>query len=172
MPRLHGGLYFIRRGTWCNEFWNLCMHIKENYSSYNFKIFKKPADEPIIALACAIKNVVLVERINDICFLPIVRLKDIDIKKRRLVYTKNEKCYQGRILHFSNSNTEKALYKFERDKVYQLYEKRKLGLLYQYKIMYLYYLFWDYFGSPMKIKCTLYELCPRFIQEWYHKIKM
>ena len=81
MPRLHGGLYFIRRGTWCNEFWNLCMHIKENYSSYNFKIFKKPADEPIIALACAIKNVVLVERINDICFLPIVRLKDIDISQ-------------------------------------------------------------------------------------------
>lgn len=59
IPRLHGGLYYIKKGKFCDEMLDLCLDIKDNYYNFNFTIFKNPADEPIIALASSIKKFLL-----------------------------------------------------------------------------------------------------------------
>ena len=111
VPRMHGGLYYIKKGDYCNKMWQLCMYIKDNYQQYKFASFSKPADEPIMSLAATVMEGTFVERIQDICFLPRVTIKEIDVKSEKLEYEQNGKMYHGTIIHFTNKNTEKELYK-------------------------------------------------------------
>ena len=170
IPRLHGGLYYIKKGKFCDEMLELCLDIKDNYYTFNFAIFKKPADEPIIALASSIKKVSFVNKINDICFFPIVDIDSINRKDGLINYTEYEKKYVGKIIHFSNSNTNKPFYKIESIRFKMLYEKNRINYLilffYKMKCFYKYY-----FGSYKKIKSTLYDSSPQFIKELWHKFK-
>lgn len=111
VPRMHGGLYYIKKGDYCNKMWELCMYIKENYQKYKFASFSKPADEPIMALAGTVMNATFVERIQDICFFPRVNVKEVNIKTGKIQYEQKGESYNGSIIHFTNKNTEKEIYK-------------------------------------------------------------
>lgn len=172
ITRLHGGLYYVRKSRFCEEFWKLCMELKANYSNYTFKMFKEPADEPIIALACAIKNVELIPKINDICFYPIVKKVNANIVKRKLVYEMDNKSYHATILHFGNYNTEKALYLYQKEKIYTIYKgENSLWESFGLNIKYFYYLWRDYFGDSSKIKNTIYIISPKCIKQIYDTLK-
>lgn len=166
IPRLHGGLYYIRPGEYCRRMWDLCMKIKKDYVSFNFNIFKNPADEPILALAAAIMDSTVVESINDICFLPVAKKVYADFFKEKLEYIENNVNYSAAILHFSNRNTERALYKNEVDKVYYRENAKKFFIS-----KYLRYYITDYFGTREKIKCTIYEFLPQRVKKLYQYIK-
>ena len=166
IPRLHGGLYYIRPGEYCSSMWELCMRIKDNYPSYHFKIFKKPADEPIYALAASLMDSSAVKRINDICFLPVSQKVYANFQKGQLDYVENGVNYSASILHFSNRNTEKALYRSEVDKIESRINKKAFYISKRYI-----YLLSDHFGTKEKAKSTIYELMPQWLQDAYHQLK-
>ncbi len=117
IPQMHGGLYFVRKGDFIKEFYELCLKIQSNYKQYRFAYFDEPADEPILALASAILNVDFASTRQTICFYPAIeKIMDLNIYKRKLTYLSQGKCCSGKVLHFGSINTEKALYKCERDK--------------------------------------------------------
>ena len=166
IPRLHGGLYYIRSGEYCKTMWNLCMKIKANYKSYNFKIFTEPADEPIISLAAAIMDSTVVERINDICFLPVTDKVYANFLKEKLDYINEGIDNSAAILHFSNHNTEKAFYKNEVDKINSCLRKKCF-----FMSKWIIYFMNDHFGTKEKAKCTFYAMLPQWVQKSYHFIK-
>ena len=172
ITRLHGGLYFIRRGEYCRELWELCQNIKNNYSKYSFRMFKQPADEPIIALACAVKNVELIPRLNDICFYPVVSKVKICKKSKSVEYKEQKIKYRGCLIHFGNVNTEKPLYLFEKERLTEIYKYgRSDVLLYGLKLKY-YYLLWKYYlGTLPRAKNTIYEIMPAVLKKIYHYYK-
>lgn len=172
IANLHGGLYFIRKSCFCEELWKLCLKIKENYTAYTFRTFKESADEPIIALACALKNVSLIDRLHDICFLPIAKLESTNISEQKVEYIENGKKWEGVIVHFGNRNTEKARYKYECDKFSIFLSDARSPLLRSLvRLKYWMYLFDDTFGSWNKAKCTIYEMCPSSVQNIWHRLK-
>lgn len=166
IPRLHGGLYYVRPGEYCSKMWELCMKIKDTYQSYHFKIFKEPADEPIFALAAAVMDSSVVERINDICFLPVSEKVSANFLTGQLDYVENGINYSASILHFSNHNTEKAFYKDEVDKIQSRMNKRSVFLSKRF-----FYHLSDSFGTKERAKCTLYEWAPQRIKDLYHYLK-
>ena len=169
ITNLHGGLYYIRRGEFCRKLHSICMEIRDHYSEYEFVIFKKPADEPILALACAIMNCTILEKLHDICFLPVVDSRSIRIGKN-VRYTEKGIEYEAPILHFSNHNTERAFYKIERDKVeWRLRNTTQvpLGIV----IRYWRYLWQDNFGTVQRAKCTIYEHAPEILKKTWHLMK-
>lgn len=166
IPRLHGGLYYIRPGEYCTSIWKLCQTIKDNYQSFEFRMFQKPADEPILALAAAIMDASVVERINDICFLPVTQKTSANFLKGKLEYIENGVKYSGSILHFSNHNTEKSFYKNEADKVKFRFEKNKIWIS-KYPI----YFIDEHFGNRERAKCTLYECAPQCVKDTYHRLR-
>ncbi len=166
ISRLHGGLYYIRPGEYCSRMWELCMKIKRDYYKYNFKIFKEPADEPILALAASIMDSTVVEKINDICFLPVTQKVYANFLKGKLSYLEKGEFYSASILHFSNRNTEKAFYKNEVDKVESRLSKKCFFLS-----RWLLYYMTDHFATKEKAKCTLYELMPQWVKNLYHCLK-
>lgn len=166
IPRLHGGLYYIRPGEYCTQMWNLCRKIKDDYKTFKFKMFQEPADEPILALAASIMNSSVVERINDICFLPVTQKINANFLKERLSYIENGVKYSGSILHLSNHNTERSFYKSEVDKVMFRFSQKKLFIS-KYPIYFLN----EYFGNRERIKCTLYKYAPECIKDTYHQMK-
>lgn len=50
----HGGIYFIRRGATCDAIYGVARDIAAHYRDYRFRMFKNPADEPILALAMTV----------------------------------------------------------------------------------------------------------------------
>lgn len=166
ITNLHGGLYYIRRGEFCQKLHSLCMEILDHYSDYEFVIFKKPADEPILALGCAIMNCTILEKLHDICFLPVVDPRSIRIGKS-IKYTEKGKEFEAPILHFGNYNTERAFYKIERDKVEWRLKNVTLSPL-GIAVRYWQYLWQDNFGTMQRAKCTIYEHSPEILKKIWH----
>ena len=67
---LHGGIYFFKKSEKNQNIYETCIEILENYGSFKFKNFKKPADEPVIALAMAVNGALPQKAFVDrFCFL-------------------------------------------------------------------------------------------------------
>lgn len=110
-----------------------------------------------------------------IAFYPIIKIKRINIEKNQVIYKDifSQKIYEADIVHFSNSNTRKARYKFEKEIIDQLLQNKKPDvLLYKCKLKYLYYLYLDNFSTLSLCKDTCYRLSPKWIQNLYNKIRV
>lgn len=54
---LHGGIYYMRKGTKCNEVFRTAQELVPDYHKYKFKgKFLNPGDEPLIALSMALHS--------------------------------------------------------------------------------------------------------------------
>ena len=108
----HGGVYFIRRGDLCNKIYDTCMEIKANYYNYRFAYFKKPADEPIIALAMAIHNCKPVTLHPECCayFPSIHKTLVTDYFKNKCEITVDGKREKALLVHYATRHTTLPVY--------------------------------------------------------------
>lgn len=129
---LHGGIYYFRKSKYVDDIYKTCMDISNNYKSFRFKNFKKPADEPIIALAMAVNGAKPTEQINNrFCFLRNTKKLKADFFNRRLSYLFNDGyTTDGRLVHFGTSRTILPLYQIEKRKVdFEWTHKKKWNAL-------------------------------------------
>lgn len=136
IPNFHGGIYFIRPGSVCDQMFEICQYIVSHFNEFTFRS-EKPADEPILALAMAICGCRTKKwkPYHFICFWNATLIK-ADFTKRYLEYSTRWFQHQknGMLLHWGNVFTNKVLYKFEEEKVISEYKNQKDSL--QYFLMY------------------------------------
>lgn len=83
----HGGIYFIRRGEKCGEIRRMAQDIAEHYRDFRFRMFKNPADEPILALAMTVCGCLPVPRVTwNITLYNFTIYDEMDFFRRRLLY--------------------------------------------------------------------------------------
>lgn len=85
----HGGVYYIdKAGEGLEEFGKTVSYINEHYLEYKFRLFPKPADEPIFALACSVHG--FAPRSGSsfwVCFLPSSESVEADFSSGDLNYS-------------------------------------------------------------------------------------
>lgn len=124
---IHGGIYFIRKGDICNKMYDISQDIARNYSNYSFRKFRKPADEPILALAMALLHCVPVKaESNNYAWLRRTSNIKADFFNNKLSYRfDNTDTKDGMLMHFGSSRTIAPLYLIESKKVHFMYKKNK-----------------------------------------------
>lgn len=116
---MHGGIYFIRQGEKCQNIHAECYKILDEYDKYSFSRFKKPADEPILALAMAIHHCRPVYS-GGLAYVWLKRAQylKVDYFKNYLVQKLNGHIVDSiPLLHFGTVNTKCFLYQVEKNKV-------------------------------------------------------
>ena len=106
---MHGGIYYLRSTDICRDIFENAIVLADNYFKYKFAHFEKPADEPVLALSMALSNCKPCDRQGRILFLPSVDGK-LHITKNSILIYKRDIC-KVPVLHFSNINTTRYLYK-------------------------------------------------------------
>ncbi len=122
---LHGGVYYFKKSNKLDAVYQSANEVLERYGDFGFKLFDKPADEPIVALAMAINDCkpLPYERFALSCFwrdklkLNIKRGKAFDSSKQKI-----------KLVHFATRNTLSAAYKKESETL-ELLTKKRTGLL-------------------------------------------
>lgn len=107
---LHGGIYFLRKGARCTSIFQTAIALAENYSSYSFRTFEKPADEPVLAMSLAIHNSHPCDMPMRVLFLPSYWGRLNADKAGELLV--DGKTSTAQILHFGAKNTERYLYRY------------------------------------------------------------
>ena len=128
----HGGIYFIRKGAVCDRIYDECVEIIKDYNTFKFKKFKKPADEPILALAMAVHGCdVCTAESHYFAWLKRTRRIKADFFSKRLNYIfEGKKAENGRLMHFGTARTIGSLYQIESAKVeFQVKHNRKWSVL-------------------------------------------
>ena len=120
---LHGGIYFIRRSTTCEELHRIAHDIAAHYKEYQFRLFQQPADEPILALSMALVNCVPapVERWQLAWYMESRNIK-ADFFRHQLSYSRmqnGELCSFDScvLMHFGTGHINSPLYLMESRKV-------------------------------------------------------
>ena len=126
---LHGIAYFIRKGTVCEELYLLCQDIIKNYDRLTFSGFNdKLADEPIFALAMAIKGLSPVSRKPYYyTFVPYATQLTVDICEGAVDFVNptDGEVNRALLVHWGNYNTERAVYKTEVEKLNMILDGKK-----------------------------------------------
>lgn len=124
---LHGGIYYFKRSANTDRIYKTCIDITNNYESFRFKNFKKPADEPIIALAMAVNGAKPIPSVGDrFCFLRNTKCLKGNFFNRKLCYWFNGgSVAAGRLVHFGTSRTILPFYQVEMRKVNFEWNHRK-----------------------------------------------
>lgn len=122
---IHGGIYYLRKGEICNKIYEVSQEIIKNYDDFSFRKFKKPADEPILALAMEINNCnPIVSETKNYAWLRRTKKIKADFFRNKLKYRFGDKFTdEGMLMHFGTSNTIMPLYLIESKKVLFLQEK-------------------------------------------------
>ncbi|MEH7495905.1 hypothetical protein, partial [Neobacillus niacini] len=151
IPNFNGGIYYLRKTPLCASVFEKAINIANNYSDYSFKMFDKPADEPVLALSMALHNCKPVERFpQSKVFYPIIKKISANIFKQKVSYTTKSKPEEKTaiLIHWQNSYTTKALYKFEVEKLMLLRRGGNLSLvekiLYISKLKFYYFKIYDF----------------------------
>lgn len=116
---IHGGIYYIKNNEESKELYKIAKDIAENYDKYKFNKFKKPADEPILALLMAINGYKTAQStVSDYVWLKNAKKVRCDFFSGKLKYIfDNKNTEKGLLLHFGTSYTILPLYKVEASKV-------------------------------------------------------
>lgn len=165
-PDIHGGLYFIRRGTVCDAIYADCQEIARNYSQYRWPDICAPyADEPVLCLAMAANGCHAMDADPQNYGIPweVTQLEcDLFTGKCRYATEWHPLVEQGFMIHWSVRYTKKPLYRFETEKLYLMAKKGlrpskagvRLGfldtLLYKYRLRYSWLCLKDFSGRALR----------------------
>lgn len=120
-PSIHGGLYFIRKGSVCDAIYADCMKIAENYTDYHWADICAPyADEPVLCLAMAANGCRALDADPRNYGIPweVTSLQcDLFTGTCRYATDWHPMVEQGRMIHWSTRYTKKPLYRFEVEKL-------------------------------------------------------
>ena len=114
IPEFCGGVYFLRKTEKCRKVFELAKYFEEHFYEYAFhKLYTKPADEPVFALAMAAENCRPVDYEATIVN-PVVKRLKTDTDKPLAEYKRfRGETYTGSIVHWSTFKTDLAYYKRE-----------------------------------------------------------
>lgn len=166
-PLIHGGLYFIRRGTVCDAVYEDCQNIIRHYDEFCWPDYCAPfADEPVLCLAMAANGCRAVETDNQNFGIPwaAVSTFNCDIFTGECSYDAqwHPVIHDGRMIHWSTRYCKKPLYRFETEKLDLLVKYRyrpgvdqiRLNswetVLYQWKLRYYGMLAWEFSGRVVR----------------------
>ncbi|MBQ4120102.1 MAG: hypothetical protein IJD45_06910 [Clostridia bacterium] len=112
---LHGGMYYIRNTATAQKVFQDALTYAKDFTNYNFHMFNKPADEPVLALAMAINNCkpISFENFALFCFWqnPFIKMK---LSKKKASCNNKEVT----LLHWGSGATKTAVYKKQVDQLY------------------------------------------------------
>lgn len=118
-----GGIIFISRDFLTKKIYDTCKQIEKEYSSYKFKMFPSPADEPIMALSMAVHKSYPIQLQGSKLFTTYVfwwgiRLRT-NILKNQCSYTRDGKTWHHNVqlLHYGNWHTELLRYRTEVNRI-------------------------------------------------------
>ena len=117
IPMYNGGVYYLRNTKTCEKVFDIAQHCANNYNEYAFNMFKKPADEPVLALGMVLCDCYPI--MNEVgsqveyVFAPQSKRLKVDILKPKAIYHRDDKTVRPRIIHWSNYLAQKDVYRFE-----------------------------------------------------------
>ncbi len=119
---LHGGMLYMRKSKLTGEVFRDALSFAEDYSFYRFRLFRKPADEPVLALSMALHNCLPIpyERFELTCFWTVKNPK-LDM------YHQKAHRIDGipiRLLHWGTKNTKTPIYKKQITQLHLRFEDR------------------------------------------------
>ncbi|MBR4890636.1 MAG: hypothetical protein IKU15_05045 [Clostridia bacterium] len=119
---LHGGMYYIRKSEISRKVCSDAFTYAKDYSHYKFRMFTKPADEPVLALAMANNNCkpIPFDSFALECFWrsPYMKLN----MAKKLALHKNNKAS---LVHWGTVSTKTAVYKKQIDQLYMTINNTK-----------------------------------------------
>lgn len=118
IPQMHGGIIFFRNDDLTAKIHADSMHIATNYSSFKFRYFQKPADEPVLSLAIAANAGSLVEveemdTANIYAFFPSIAKVISDMPSGMLSYInrRGKRIDNVYLCHWQNRYARRSHYK-------------------------------------------------------------
>lgn len=119
---LHGGIVFYRKSDILSRIYDTCCEIRDHYHEYKFKYFKKPADEPIIALAMSVHGIrpLPVDSSPLVYYPACTNDLRFDILNAKISFKSGASSHNLLIVHFGSTVTKEQIY---------LIEERNLELL-------------------------------------------
>lgn len=165
IPHVHGGVYFIKNNSQCNDIFKLAMKINENYNNYKFTHFDKhPADESILALCMAVFDCrPIVEKGWHLIFYPDLKNFKADILQGTNSCMKyGEFVTNAYLIHWQNFFTNKTAYKSEVDKLNIMYQ-RKMKFVNSSEIGN----FDNFTRFKLKCKIVIYKVIDVFIDTYF-----
>ena len=120
---MHGGIMFFRKNDILNKVYDTCCEIKDHYYEYKFKYFKKPADEPLMALSMAFYGLHPVSSVNPangeypiFSFYPVDEKKlNVDILNGKARVKRGSFKYSVILVHFGTVSTKEKMYLLEEE---------------------------------------------------------
>lgn len=109
---LHGGIYYMRRGTVCKQIFGTARELIPNYSQFRFKgKFDTPGDEPLVALSMALNNCKPIPFAREAicCYWEYVNCIEIDVSEGRAEVTSEPK-EKTILVHWGTRFTRELLY--------------------------------------------------------------
>ena len=133
IPDFIGGVYFLRKSQYLDEFAKTCDYVLRHYYDYRFRQFENPCDEAVIALSMAIHGGGTIgDKSLPVCFYPHCIHFEADISLGLLSY---DSCYQkeqgivtdGRMIHWGSGNTRRPVYLLEEYRLHRLVHGKSAG---------------------------------------------
>ena len=107
IPTMHSALIFIVNDETTKSMYNKALEIIDNYSSFKFTYFEKPADEPVLALCMSIFNIKPIEVPKNTFVFKVVGKIKADIRKGILEVDKDNYHEKNiKIWHFGHASTK------------------------------------------------------------------
>ena len=124
IPSGSSGICYLRSTEKCKRVFEIAQYAVEHYSDYAFNVFKRPADEPVLALGMAVCGC----KPTDLFEVGIFNKRDkirTDILKPSAVQTINGKEHAVKLVHWGNPSTRRSQYLFESSRLNRFLDRGK-----------------------------------------------
>lgn len=107
---MNGGIYYVKKSDLAAAVFRKAEEIVDEYASIDFKYFKRPADEPVMAMAMVLNHCAPCDTAYEMIILPACR-KKITTDYCGSIY-EDGKLSSVRMIHFSTPRTGLFLYQY------------------------------------------------------------
>lgn len=110
MIDMNGGIVYFRKSDRAESIFSTAFRLVEEYSDFDFKRFKEPADEPVMALSMVLHDCHPVDFSYNQIIIPGMK-KRVTTDYEGNIYIGRKKV-QAKLIHFSNIRTKHFLYNY------------------------------------------------------------
>lgn len=110
---MNGGIYYVRKGNLADQVFDKAEELVMEYSAVDFKYFKQPADEPVMAMSMVLNQCAPCDVLYEMIILP-AHAKIITTDYCGNVY-EDGKLSNMKLVHFSTPRTRQFLYQYLND---------------------------------------------------------
>lgn len=116
VPSGSSGICYLRNTEICRRVFEIANNAAEHYTDYAFNMFRKPADEPVLALGMAVCNCKPTDAFETAIFNKTQHI-DCDILAPYAFQTIRNEKRPARLVHWGNPSTRRSRYLFESSKM-------------------------------------------------------